>query len=819
MSNSICFILFILFSFTTLLAQSASDIKSTIPPEILRQITNGATPSQILKNQQTSELIKSNNKIYPSKSNFNKITEDSISKSDTTLKIEIDKNLSTYEKIFQGQTIHPDSLLPSLSIFGHDLFLNAKPTTFSPTENISVPSTYIVNIDDEIILLLWGRINEENRFKVGRDGTINIPRIGPVNVAGLTFSTMKENILSRVEQIEGVNASVSIGIMRTIGVYIVGEVTAPGFYTISALSSVTNALFFAGGPSKSGSLRNIELLRDGKRITKVDLYEFLLNGKDNSSLRLQSGDVIHIPIIKNMVAVCGNVRRSAFYELNSEKTLKDVLSLAGEIAPAAWANKMQVKRFFENKYQKVLDVDSTTEPIESFSIQDGDIIKIFPILNKFENSISLTGNVLRTGKFQFKDNMKLHDIIPDYKYLLPETYLDYAIIIRQDPPKFINQIITVNLKNAIDSVLSRDNIPLQPRDHIIVYNLDYFEPDRFVTIDGSISNPGTYKLLENMKLRDLILQAGGLSDDASTIRGELYRRQSDKLDDLVATTKIEVCIRCILENDTAYNIPLKRLDRLYIRSKKGWEEEKKISLRGQFQYPGIYVLLEGETLGALIKRAGGFKENAYLDAAVFTRKTVKDLEEQRIAEYRQQMESDIIKMSTEMASKENNFDAKTLLEQQLSLQNNQLSSKTIGRVVVDLTNGSNFSDFTLEDGDELYVPRNLNTISVFGEIFNPSTFKFDKNNKSVAYYIEAAGSYRSSADIGHIYIIRANGMIITNKTIKISKAKLEPGDAVMVPQKIKFSNPHKIFVDTVDAIFKIASVMGTLLLLYTTIYN
>lgn len=816
MSKTIFLFYFIIFSFITVSAQSAADMKSNIPPEILQQLNKGATPSQILKNQQTKEIIK--NKIpnnYPSSKN-NDITEDSIAQKDTIKITKENKVLSTYEKLFQGQTIHPDSLLPSLATFGHDLFLNAKPTTFSPTENISVPSTYIVNIDDEIILLLWGRINEENHLRVGRDGTINIPRLGPVNVAGLTFSSMKENILSRVEQIEGVQASVSIGIMRTIGVYIVGEVTAPGFYTISALSSVTNALFSAGGPSKSGSLRNIELLRDGKLITKIDLYDFLINGKDNSSLRLQAGDVIHIPIIKNMVAVCGNVRRSAFYELNNEKTLKDVLSLAGGIAPAAWANKMQVERFIDNKYQKILDVDSTTEPIESFSIQDGDIIKIFPILNKFENAISITGNVLRTGKFQFKDNMKIHDIIPDYKSLLPETYLDYAIIIRQNPPKFINQIITINLKNAIDSVLSIDNIPLQPRDHIIIYNLDYFEPDRFVTIDGSISNPGTYKLLENMKLRDLILQAGGLSDDASTIRGELYRRQSDTQNDRVATTKADVCIRCILEDDPAYNIPLKRLDRLYIRSKKGWEEEKKVTLRGQFQYPGVYILLEGEILSDLIKRAGGFKENAYLNAAIFTRKAVKDLEEQRITEYNQQMESDILKMSTEMASKDSPFDAKTLLEQQLAMQNNQLSSKALGRVVVDLTNNSNFSDFMLEDGDELYVPRNLNTISVFGEVYNPSTFKFDVNNKSVAYYIEAAGNYKGSADVGHIYIIRANGMIITNKTLKISKAKLEPGDAVMIPQKIKFSNPHKIFVDTVDSIFKIASVMVTLVLLYTT---
>jgi polysaccharide export outer membrane protein len=316
-----------------------------------------------------------------------------MSEGDTTV------SLSLYESLIRGINVHPDSQLPKLSVFGYDVFSKAKPTTFAPADFSSVPSSYPINSGDEVVVLLWGRINEEYRLRVSRDGTINIPRLGPISVAGQPFDAMQKNILDRVGTIEGVNASVSMGELRSIGVFIVGEVTAPGFYTISSLSNVTNALFSAGGPTKRGSLRNIQLKRNGKTVSTIDFYDFLLSGSDRSGLRLQSGDVIHVPVVQSMVAIAGNVRRGALYELKGQTTLTDALELAGGLSPAAWTSRIQVERFINNRFQAVLDVESGGDKIPAFDLNDGDIIKVFPVLERDKNTVYLSGNVYRPGKY------------------------------------------------------------------------------------------------------------------------------------------------------------------------------------------------------------------------------------------------------------------------------------------------------------------------------------------------------------------------------------------------------------------------------------
>jgi len=249
----------------------------------------------------------------------------------------------------------------------------------------------------------------------------------------------------------------------------------------------------------------------------------------------------------------------------------------------------------------------------------------------------------------------------------------------------------------------------------------------------------------------------------------------------------------------------------------GWEEERKVFLKGQIVYPGEYILYEGETLGDLIKRAGGIKDDAYLAAAMFTRRSVKEFENKRMEEYSKQLETDIMKLSAEIAAKDNSAEAQELLKQQMALKEKLKMSSATGRVVIDLRNEKNYDDFALEDGDTLEIPRNLNTVSVLGEVYNPSTFKYDIRNASVASYIEAAGGIKENADKKHIYVIKANGSITTNKTVKIMSAVLEPGDAVVVPQKLKYTNGHKIFVETVDSVFKIATLLATIITLVVTV--
>ena len=510
-----------LFLFLTSISFSQVDIQTikNIPPDIQKNILSNSSSIENIDYDVNS--INKKKALYSIKD-----STDTSSLIDTTdLKKEKEKEqLSFYEQIFKGDTIYPDSQLKSLSIFGTDIFSSKIKKTFSPLNDIPIPTNYIINIDDEIIILLWGRINDQYTLKVTRDGSINIPRLGPVYVAGLSFDKMNQNIHNRISQIEGVNVSVSLGALRTIGVYIIGEVTTPGFYTISSLSSITNALFSAGGITKNGSFRNIELKRNGKSIAIVDLYDFLLHGNDNTSLRLLSGDVIHVPFVEKVVAVTGNIRRPAIYELKKNENLSDVINLAGGFAPSAWKNKIQIQRYTNNNQINVLDFDSLQLDKNKIDIVDGDIIKVLPILYRNFNSIFLEGNVLRPGIYEYIPNMRITDLIHDYQQILSETNLEYSLIIRKDPPQFQSRIIPFSLREAFDSPETDKNVFLQPRDSIIIYNKDFFEPERSVEIFGSITSPGKLKLLHNMTVRDLILQAGGLSEEASSTRGELYRR-------------------------------------------------------------------------------------------------------------------------------------------------------------------------------------------------------------------------------------------------------------------------------------------------------
>ncbi len=773
-----------------------------------------------MSDAEIKNIAKSNQK-KPQNPEYNNQKPDSLDTTGIGLKNKQDNSVvvSVYENLIKNKTIDPDSLLKTLTIYGLDVFASNKPSTFAPNDYSSTPADYVIGSGDEIVVLLWGRMNEEYHLRVDRDGKINIPHIGPIAVAGLPFSALQKNILDRVQTIEGVQATVSMGELRSVGIFIVGEVKSPGFYTVSGLSNLTNALFAAGGPTKRGSLRGVQLKRGGSVVATVDFYDFLMSGKDNTNLRLKSGDVILVPIVKKMVAIAGNVRRSALYEIKPNTLLKEALNLAGGLTPAAWTNRIQIERFKENKFQMVLDlVSESSNEIPDVEVLDGDIIKVFPVVEKNKNAVYLSGNVQRPGKYEYKDGMKLSDLIPDYQALQPETYFDYVLILRQDPPSFLNRIIPANLKKAIDDKSSPDNISLQPRDEVVVYSRDFFEPDRTVSIDGAITAPARQKLLENMKVRDLIIKAGGLLDEASLEHGELYRR--NYTNETVTTEKIDFCVSCAMADDPKNNIVLKRFDRVYIRNKKGWEEEKKVVLKGEFVYPGEYVLMERETFGHLIDRAGGFTNDAYLPAALLIRPTVRSLEQKRNDEYVNKLESDAVKLTTDLASKgQSAADAQMLLQQQLMLVNKLRAQEADGRIVIDLTKEKSYKDFLLEDGDSVYVPKQSGTVTVLGEVFNPATFRFDVTNPYAHEYVEFAGGLKESGSRKDVYIIKANGSVITNKKEDVLASALSPGDVIVVPQKIEYKNNFKTFMDSVEAIFKIATVLtavATLIILART---
>lgn len=814
MINRLCFV-FGLFSIITLTqAQtqtSVNNIAQNIDPAVLQSGNYQQLQKQLRDagvNQSASVLsqIESLKRKNGTGRDINPYdTSDQDSAIDTTDSQTLVKPIpsSVYEKIVRGNFIHPDTVLANISIFGHDVFSEDKNSVFTPNGQISVPADYPVSTGDEVTISLWGRINENHRLSVERDGSLSIPRLGPVMVAGTPFSTMQKKLTQRLETIEGVKASVNMGQLNSITIVMVGEVKSPGQYTISALSNVTNALFAAGGITKMGSLRNVELRRNGRLIKKIDMYDFLLSGNNFGNLRLKTNDVIFVPVVKGMAAIAGNVRRSALYELKNDMNLENLVSLAGGLLPAAWTTRIQVDRFKENNYREVLDLKVPTDgKLPDFDIKDGDVVRVFPVVVTDPNAVYLAGNVLRPGKYEFTEGMKITDLIQSYNDLYPETYLEYATIKRRIFPTYDKQIVSFEIGNALSDTNSTHNVELQPGDEIIVYHRDFFEPNRTIHISGAITTPGEYRLLDNMKVKDLILQAGGLTEAASTERGELYRRMYHG--DTVAVEKVSFCVDCAMTGDESENMHLSKSDHVFIRAKRGWQEKKTINLKGEFVYPGEYVLLDNEDLGDVIRRAGGFTSEAYLSAAIFTRESVKQMERNRNNEYVRQLEGDISRLAMQMAAKENAHEAQMLMQQQLSLLERMRNMEAVGRVVINLEEDHSYKDFLLEDGDHIYIPKKLNTVSTIGEVFNPSTYRYDSRRSKVTNYIDLSGGLKNTADKKNIYIIKANGSVVTNGMRNVKKYRLDPGDVVVVPQRIKYVDGYKAFIDVVDALYKVS---------------
>ena len=757
---------------------------------------------QLKRSLDNARSSKDNKKIIDNLLNDNKDEFGEIPASeDTLVQNDTQEDLSFYENMIKGTIIEPDELLDNIDIFGHSVFRKSKSPLFTTKHQISIPSDYPVANGDEIIITMWGRINEEVSRTVDRDGKINVPRIGLISVAGLLFKDVQQKLTNRLQSIEGVRASVSIGTLSDIRVFIIGEVNIPGQYTMSALTNVTNALFYADGFSKKGSMRNVKLIRNGNTLAVFDFYDFLFEGNNFSSHRLQTGDVILVPVVKKMAAIVGNVRRSGLYELKENPTLINCISLAGGITPTAWINRIQVERFEENKQQVVFDIKTKpNNKLPNFKIEDGDIIKIFPVILFDKNAVVLSGNVLRPGKYEFHKNMRVSGLINKFEMLQPETYFDYAVIRRKEPPSFAPRIISFNLGEIFNDTNSASNKYLKPYDEIIIYHQDHFEPHRVVSIGGSVTNPGQYKLLENMRVKDLILEAGGLGDKASNDRGELYKRIFNK--DSVSTKKIDFSISAAMLDDPDHNHLLSKFDHISIRQKTGWEDKKTITLYGEFVYPGTYIVLEGESLGHLLTRAGGFKPEAYLSAAIYRRESVKDLEKRRNEDYINILESDILSLSKEEVSPDKTY----ILEQQKALVEKLKTIGTIGRIVVNFEKPENYQSLEIEDGDEIFMPKNHSTVSVIGEVFNPSTFVLEKRSNDALHYIQLAGGFKENANKRDVYVIKANGSVRTKKMVRLSRYKLEAGDAVVIPLKIQTSNQKfRMFLETTTNLLSITT--------------
>ena len=503
----------------------------------------------------------------------------------------------------------------SLSVFGQKIFA-AGADSFTPPSNMPVSADYIVGPDDSIIVQLWGRINEQYTLTVQRDGSIQFPQIGTLQVAGLTYKQLQDMIRRKAESITGVNVNVSMGKLRSITIFVVGAVEKPGAYTVSAFDTILNALIYANGPDDLGSMRNIQLKRRNKTITTFDLYDLILKGDNSNDMRLEPGDIIFIPKAETVVAIAGDVRMPAIYELKKDKSLLNILKLAGGIKPSAYSKQIQVQRYFENRERIVLDIslDELKEQKRPFTLQDSDFVTIFPVVKEDENAVYLYGNVFRPGKYQYCPGMKVLDIL-DVDDLKPETYFSYALIKRYKPPEMLAELVSFNVEEALRKHNIKENIILQPRDEVYIFNKWDLEDKPYVTITGEVREAGIYFCEKDMHVKDAIFRAGGLTLDASMGPVNIFRTNAETGEVTMLMVDLEKAV-AEQEND---NIILQNKDELVVHSIREYNPEKKVFIYGEVKNPGEYPLAEAMTIKDLVFASGNLKESAYRYSAELTR--------------------------------------------------------------------------------------------------------------------------------------------------------------------------------------------------------
>jgi len=541
----------------------------------------------------------------------------------------------------------PQQVDQDLEPFGYELFAGT-PTTFAPATNIPVPSTYIVGPGDTVIIQLYGQQNITYQLVVTREGQLMFPEIGPVNVSGLSFEDLRGQLQSIVaNQLIGQSASITMGPLRSIDIFVLGEASRPGSYTVSSLSTMTNALFVSGGVTTIGSLRNIRLMRNGQQVTELDLYDLLLRGDTSGDARLQPGDVIFVPPVGRTVGIAGEVRRPAIYELKDEATVAEVLSLSGGLTPTAFPAASRLERINERGERTLIDVDLSDED-GSPALADGDFLRIYPVMDQLESVVLLQGHVQRPGGFGWREGMRVSDVLPDVALMLPDPELEFAFIAREILPARRIELLRVNLGTAISNPGSEADLLLQPRDQINTFGssrtrveqlgafltqLDeqssFDHPPLAITVSGNVRFPGRYPLFHGMTLDDAIRFAGGLSAN-SDLANVLLERRTD-LRGSIAVERHEIDSGSLV---TPSPVALKELDKILVFNANQPREEllsetlaqlqsqalsgsptQIVSVDGAVRFPGQYPLIRGLSVGDLVSLAGGFSESANLSRA------------------------------------------------------------------------------------------------------------------------------------------------------------------------------------------------------------
>jgi protein involved in polysaccharide export with SLBB domain len=699
-----------------------------------------------------------------------------------------------------------------LEQFGYSFF--RPQVDFGPLVDVPVGPDYVIGPGDTLILTAWGSLEGTFPLEVNRSGEILLPKVGAVQVWGLTFDKLPEVIrVHLAKAFRDPQFNVTMGKLRTIKVFVVGEVKRPGDYSLSSLSTLINALAAAGGPTRNGTLRNIEVKRGGVTVETVDLYDFFLKGDKSRDIRLQPGDTVFVPVIGKVAGIGGNVRRPAIFELKDEKTLQDLLALADGFKPSGYLNRVQIVRLDAHDRKLVADFNldpaasgkQLDELTASVAIQDLDVVKVFPIDATLRDQVRLTGYVLRPGDYALKPGMRVADLV-GVDNLLPEYYGEVAEITRLFPPDLRPGVIYIHLNKALAGD-PEQNLALHEFDSVRIFSRWEMEEMPKVRIGGEVQKPGEYRLFEKMTLRDLVLAAGNVKKTAYLENAEISRIEIGKAG--VKARLINVNLDRALQSDPAANLQLEHMDEVVIRRLPDWmeETERYVTLRGEVRYPGTYPIFKGERLSSVLQRAGGYTDKAYLKGAKFTRKIVAEIQQKRMDEVIARTEQDIAKKQQDAASVASSTEE--LQATQVALEGLRRSldrlktARAEGRVSIALAPLDELRktpyDLELMGGDALVVPQSPGAVMVLGEVYNPTTV-IHLPGKDLAHFLKKAGGPTKEADDDEIYVIRADGTVQSRQeggyglgwnkegrtwTYGFMSLPLDAGDTVVVPQKLE----------------------------------
>ena len=642
-------------------------------------------------------------------------------------------------------------------VFGRDIF-RSKRLSFEPNMNVAIPQSYVLGPGDELIVDVYGASQASNKYKVAPDGSVVIPRIGPVGVSGLTVEKAQAKITKAMgEHYQNSSIKVSVGQTRTISISVMGEVKTPGTYRLSAFSTVFHALYMAGGTSSIGTLRDIHVARNGKIISTVDIYEYIMNGRLAGSVDLKDGDVIMVNPYQCLVNISGNVRRPMWYEMKSQESLKTLLGFAGGFKGDAYTKTVRVERRAGDKLSvyNVSEFDQGT-----FAMMDEDSVMVDVVEERYENSVKVNGSVKRPGNFDQTKVKTVRGLIEAAGGLEEDANPEHGVLIRMNEDRS-TQAISLDIKGILSGATA--DFVLKNEDELTISSLARLHAEQNLVIEGEVYAPGTYKYSDKITVKDLVTLAGGLRESASVLNVEVSRRIIDATASKERDIRTETFTFALKEGlgmEDGSRFPLMPYDHVYIRRSPVYNEQYSVYVSGEVMFAGNYVLADNHVrLSEVITRAGGLKTKASAhDARLIRRMDATELARQ----------NQMLQMARTSAD---------------SIDIEKLDSTATYTVAIDLEKamdkpGSNY-DVVLRDGDQIIIPQRNTTVKVNGEVLHPNSITY-MDGKNYKYYVNEAGGFTKDSQKRKSYIVYANGHVS-----KVSKGKVEPGCEIVVPTKPK----------------------------------